>query len=600
MPRQEKLEAEGGVYDGEVTDVEDESGEKMTVPHGKGKYTWSNGDVYDGEWKHERQCGQGRFTFNTGGYYEGEWEDDEQHGFGRLEDMNGVYEGEFRHDKRHGKGRQLYKNGDEYEGEWSEESRHGKGRQKWPAGDSYQGDWVNDKMHGHGVYSFDNGDVYEGAFDNDQKTGQGDYTWTPTGQTGEPQLKSYQGGFKNGKRHGQGIERYRNGDWKAGVWEEGEHNGVQEVHKASTLNARQELEIKSLQRVHEVHAPKFCDDVMTRLEQADKTGEVIAVTVSEEVMAEVSAAQQTIPETRTAAPPAASADAGPGNIDGFLKGESGGDTWTLRNIKLGNMLGQGSYGAVYAGLKTDDGTMCAVKCVELGNIEEEEDIKSLINEVNVMKSLSHSNIVRYLGADRDKEKNLLYIFLEFVPGGSLAGVVKKFGALALGTARPYTKQILFAVAFLHRQHVMHRDIKGDNILLTSDGIVKLADFGCSKNVEGLCAKTHGVAAKSMVGTPYWMAPEVITNQQDGGYSYKADIWSLGCTVCEMLTGSAPWPEFSSMWGAVYHIANSKGPPDAVPQDVPPRLSDFFDKCFQRDVAKRYSAEQLQKHPWIVN
>ena len=218
---------------------------------------------------------------------------------------------------------------------------------------------------------------------------------------------------------------------------------------------------------------------------------------------------------------------------------------------------------------------------------------------------------------------MLYIFLEYIPGGSLAAVIKKFGTLDMEvcyvelyytfliphfsninktkqTARRYTKQICYAISFLHERGIIHRDIKGDNILLTGDGIVKLADFGCSKNLLEIQAKTHGVAAKSMVGTPYWMAPEVITNQ-DQGYSFRADIWSIGCTVVEMITGKPPWPEFSSMWGAVFHIANSVGPPEGIPQDISLELKAFLDGCFQRDVELRYSADQLiQDTSWMSN
>ena len=163
----------------------------------------------------------------------------------------------------------------------------------------------------------------------------------------------------------------------------------------------------------------------------------------------------------------------------------------------------------------------------------------------------------------------------------------------LQTCRRYTKQICYAIEFLHGTGVIHRDIKGDNILLTGDGIVKLADFGCSKALLSLQAGTHGVTAKTMVGTPHWMAPEVIKNQ-DQGYSFTADIWSIGCTVVEMLTGKPPWPEFSSMWGAVFHIANSTGPPDNVPSDIPAATKEFLEHCFERDTSLRFSSTQLLK------
>eukprot|EP01062_Namystynia_karyoxenos_P015666 TRINITY_DN15697_c0_g1_i1.p1 TRINITY_DN15697_c0_g1~~TRINITY_DN15697_c0_g1_i1.p1 ORF type:complete len:592 (+),score=180.33 TRINITY_DN15697_c0_g1_i1:77-1852(+) len=588
MPRVERLDGDDGVYEGECTDIE-EDGESVTVPHGKGIYSWSNGDRYEGEFRRNMQCGRGKFTYACGGHYDGEWLDDQQHGNGHLEDVNGVYDGEFAKDERHGFGKQRYKNGDEYEGEWRHDKRHGKGRQRWAAKDMYEGQWVDNQMHGRGVYKFENGDVYEGEFLRDSKTGQGQYTWADSADD----LECYIGGFLNGKRHGEGIERYRNGDWLAGTWEEGKHNGTQRRHKASEKTARQELEMASVSKIADQIKPGVATDVMAKLEEANQKGETLEVALPQEIVQEANVVKEKV-MVPDPGPAPVEQPARPQDIDSFLKGESKG---AITGWKLGNMLGQGSYGAVYAGLRRDGGMM-AVKCIELGQVEDEEDLISLMNEIEVMKALSHSNIVRYLGASRDAEKNLLYIFLEYVPGGSLASIVKKFGNLDMETARCYTKQILFAVSFLHKKHVIHRDIKGDNILLTGDGVVKLADFGCSKNMRELCAKTHGVAAKSMVGTPYWMAPEVITNQQEGGYSYKADVWSIGCTVCEMLTGKAPWPEFSSMWGAVYHIANSSGPPDGVPKDVPASVTAFFDRCFQRDVSKRAEAQELLDTAWM--
>jgi serine/threonine protein kinase len=212
-----------------------------------------------------------------------------------------------------------------------------------------------------------------------------------------------------------------------------------------------------------------------------------------------------------------------------------------------------------------------------------------------MKVLKHKNIVQYLGSDYDLNDKILNIFLEYVPGGSLSSLCKKFNPLHLNTVKKFTKQILEGLAYLHASGTIHRDIKGDNILVDNDGIVKLADFGCAKKLDELCSKTHG--CNTMVGTPYWMAPEVITREV--GYGFKADIWSVGCTVIEMLTGKPPWPEFESMWAAIYHIANSEGPPTNMPEDIDPLCKDFLSNCFIRDVSLRPDAAMLLKHNFLA-
>ena len=154
----------------------------------------------------------------------------------------------------------------------------------------------------------------------------------------------------------------------------------------------------------------------------------------------------------------------------------------------------------------------------------------------ILQRLDHPNIVRYLGTERTAEH--LDIFLEFVPGGSLACLLAKFGAFHEGVIRMYTRQLLLGLHYLHQHRHMHRDIKGANILLDHHGTVKLADFGASKKIESLVT-LHGEASahyKSVKGTPFWMAPEVIRQE---GHGRPADIWSIGCTVIEMATARPP-------------------------------------------------------------
>jgi serine/threonine protein kinase len=168
-------------------------------------------------------------------------------------------------------------------------------------------------------------------------------------------------------------------------------------------------------------------------------------------------------------------------------------------------------------------------------------------------------------------------FLEYVPGGSIASLLKKFGAFSETVTKKYTYQILRGLEYLHGHQIMHRDIKGANILADDLGACKLADFGASVLIENL---SNNEDHKSLAGTPFWMAPEVI---KQTGHGRQADIWSVGCTVLEMLTGEVPWSHCRSAMAAMFKIANSEEMPP-----MPPALSaegkDFLYKCLQRYVS----------------
>ena len=430
----ERLTADDGVYEGEVADILGEEGEKIrTVPHGRGTFRWICGDVFEGEWRLNRQYGKGKFTYVDGGFYQGDWINDEQHGYGELCDVNGEYEGEFEHDERSGKGKQQYRNSDVYTGNWLNDKRHGKGVQKWADGPHYEGDWVNDLMHGVGSYIFKNGDRYDGEFHMDEKTGKGQYTWADSAD----QLTKYVGGFLHGKRHGEGIERYRNGSWQIGTWQEGDHCGQQILHKPNPC--KPDFRFDTISQVSEDIRPHVDDTTWRMLEDANKKGKVLEVSlpaaIEEELRKCQKATQEVIDNTPgtdgynqrqaetarlkqveeeeeqkrqqeaalaqqeelTATTSSVSAKR---DIDQFLRQHADAKMdEELSGWRLGNLLGQGSYGAVYAGLKRSGGMM-AVKCVELGNIQDEEDVNALINEIGVMRGLIHTNIVRYLGASK--------------------------------------------------------------------------------------------------------------------------------------------------------------------------------------------------------
>lgn len=270
----------------------------------------------------------------------------------------------------------------------------------------------------------------------------------------------------------------------------------------------------------------------------------------------------------------------------------------LQQVVLGKKLGAGSFGSVYVGV-LPSGRFVAVKMLELS-----DDTPSN-TEVEIHRKLVHPNIIRYMHSrvDRDSTPMKLYVYLEFVTGGSVTSLMKSLpnSCLPYSVVRVYSKHMFQGLQYLHSNQVAHRDIKGDNVLISMDtGTAKLADFDQAKVMN-----THGTLRKAatatLAGTPYWMAPEVITDE--AGYDpFKADIWSAGCTVAEMITGRAPWTPMANVMHIMNKLAMSTGWPDAVPKD-PVKLGskdahDFLDLCFRRDVNERPTAAELLKHPFL--
>lgn len=262
--------------------------------------------------------------------------------------------------------------------------------------------------------------------------------------------------------------------------------------------------------------------------------------------------------------------------------------------RKGELIGCGAFGRVYMGMNLDSGELLAIKQVSIAaNSASKEKtqahIRELEEEVKLLKNLSHPNIVRYLGTAREDES--LNILLEFVPGGSISSLLGKFGSFPESVIRMYTKQLLLGLEYLHKNGIMHRDIKGANILVDNKGCIKLADFGASKKVVELATMT---GAKSMKGTPYWMAPEVILQT---GHSFSADIWSVGCTVIEMATGKPPWSQQYQEVAALFHIGTTKSHPP-IPEHLTAEAKDFLLKCLQKEPNLRPAASELLQHPFV--
>eukprot|EP00930_Biecheleria_cincta_P032023 TRINITY_DN22223_c0_g2_i1.p1 TRINITY_DN22223_c0_g2~~TRINITY_DN22223_c0_g2_i1.p1 ORF type:complete len:472 (+),score=83.81 TRINITY_DN22223_c0_g2_i1:39-1418(+) len=256
----------------------------------------------------------------------------------------------------------------------------------------------------------------------------------------------------------------------------------------------------------------------------------------------------------------------------------------------GDVLGQGSLGSVFCALEQFSGQVIAVKEVLVDESDKSEmELKAALeNEVSILKDLKHPSIVSYLG--HDYIDSSLYIYLEYMPGGSLTQLMASFGAFEEHLAAVYARELLEGLEYLHsrRPPVLHRDIKGGNVLVSADCHVKLADFGCSKR------HTDTLLTRTMKGSIPWMAPEVILQT---GYGLAADVWSFGCVVLEMVTASSPWGSFDNPLAACYRIAMSNETP-AVPESLSKTCQDFLDCCLRRDAVVRLSARELLLHAFV--
>ncbi|EGZ04510.1 hypothetical protein PHYSODRAFT_536239 [Phytophthora sojae] len=228
-------------------------------------------------------------------------------------------------------------------------------------------------------------------------------------------------------------------------------------------------------------------------------------------------------------------------------------------------------------------------------ISEETDsaIREATREVELLRSLKHENIVKYLGCHVDNTAQTLSIFTEWVPGGSLEHNRKLFGGNER-VVRRFTHQLLSGVAYLHSKNIIHHDIKPANILVDQNGVVKIADFGSSRLINSATMASN--SSRSLHGTPNYMAPEVI--KQTHGRNRKADIWSVGCTVLRLLTGRPLWGDrhFDAQAALLYYIANLQELPP-LPGELSPEARELILACLQIDPANRPSAAELLEFPF---
>uniref|UniRef100_A0A4W6CZJ6 non-specific serine/threonine protein kinase n=1 Tax=Lates calcarifer TaxID=8187 RepID=A0A4W6CZJ6_LATCA len=253
-------------------------------------------------------------------------------------------------------------------------------------------------------------------------------------------------------------------------------------------------------------------------------------------------------------------------------------------------LGDGAFGKVFKAQNKQTGILAAAKVIDT---KTEEELEDYMVEIDILASCDHQNIVKLLDAFYYESK--LWILIEFCAGGAVDAVMLELERpLTEPQIRVVCKQTLQALVYLHDNKIIHRDLKAGNILLTLDGDVKLADFGVSaKNTKTLQRRD------SFIGTPYWMAPEVVMceTSKDRPYDYKADIWSLGVTLIELAQIEPPNHEMNPM-RVLLKIAKSDPPTLMQPSRWSPEFSDFLKRCLDKNVDNRWNSTQLLQHSFV--
>ncbi|KMZ57235.1 Protein kinase-like [Zostera marina] len=256
----------------------------------------------------------------------------------------------------------------------------------------------------------------------------------------------------------------------------------------------------------------------------------------------------------------------------------------------GKILGAGTTATVSMATDSDTGRTFAVKSSPLS------ESSLLQREREFHSTISSPHIISYLGYDVTYEngRSLYNIFLEYADGGSVSDKIQREGTPGLDESdvRCYTRGILKALSYMHSIGIAHCDVKGKNLLIETDGFIKIADLGCAKRVAGVGGDDK--SSSSIGGTPAFMAPEVVRGENQG---LEADIWAVGCTVIEMVTGKLPWSEMDGLFTTMNRIGFSDNLPK-FPNSISEEGRDFLEKCLRRNPEKRWTSKELLQHPFV--
>jgi len=294
----------------------------------------------------------------------------------------------------------------------------------------------------------------------------------------------------------------------------------------------------------------------------------------------------------------------------------------------GSQIGAGSSGRVFKAMQLNSGKLIAVKEICIDENSTEDSLKSIIREVEISLELSHPNIVRYYGVRMDRDNNYLSILMEYMSERSLTEIMREFGPLSENVARLYLVQIAKGLRYLHKSNIIHGDIKCNNILVDGDGNCRISDFGSitlmdhaekklvgagvplSRRCRSVVARDASAGRKApsgvssgiggneqleprdIKGTPFWMAPEIVKGEP---YDHRADIWSLGVTIMEMITGGIPFLHVATNpYAFMFRLSQAKTEKGLMPRlpGISKGFEDLISKLLKINPIERITIEQL--------